>query len=102
MRVAIRTAWPPQWCTTPLNRGANGRSAVPSAMPATRDPAVELVGEGLPVACVEHGRAAGLHAGAAQFFHEAAHRQALVDSVPGVAPAARIDRLRAALEHACG
>ena len=38
---------------------------------------VQAVGELLPVGLAEGGRAARVHAAAAQFFHEGAHRQLL-------------------------
>jgi len=71
-------------------------------LPAPRDPAVQAVGERLPVAGVERGGAAGLHAGAAQLFHEIADAQAFGDVVAGEAFAARVDRLGAVGQHPGG
>src|SRR5690606_20481445 len=75
----------------------------PSAARRARgEPAIELVGKGLPVARVQRLRTAGLDAGAAQFLHEVPHRQAFGHVVGRVALAARVERRRAALDHARG
>jgi len=63
-----------------------------------RQQPIELIGKRLAFARAEHGRAARIDAGAAQFVHEIAHRQALRDGLGGIELAARMHRQRAFLD----
>src|SRR3569833_1229744 len=67
-----------------------------------RQQTIEVLGEGVPIGCAQCGRAAGVHAAATQLIHEVAHAQAFTDRVRRVKLAARIERLRALLDHRGG
>jgi len=67
--------------STPLWRN---KSAPGCLFMAGRQQPIQLVGEGLPVAVVEAGRAAGVDAAGAHLIHEVPHRQPLESKVKRV------------------
>ena len=65
-------------------------------------PLVEGVGEALLVGGIEGGRAAGLHAGRAQLFHEVAHAEPRLDGLAGIDLAAGVECLATGIDHPGG
>ena len=79
-----------------------GKRGEASAELALEQPFVEGIGEALFVGGIEGGRAAGLHPGRAQLFHEITHAETSLYGLAGVDLATGIERLAAGIDHPGG